>query len=356
MIPYDGKTSIGSTPNIALEIEDNNKLIYNILLLCDGKNDTSNIKNKLLNIGYKVSFDNVKSIIESISEYPYIMEDADIMKNTKLSNKQIERHSRNMNFISNFDAYGLNKYTYMEKIINSKVLVIGLGGVGSFIMLNLAALGVSDIIGVDYDIVELSNLNRQILYDENDIGKLKSQAAKERILNFNKDINFNSLNMKVENTEHVLNLIKEYNIDFVFCAADQPSIWIYKWINEACLLTNTPWIYGGNSEASSYFQTIIPFKSSCFQCRENNLYESSDEGKSKYESVLKHGYATQNNCLIATSGCLSSFMIMDFIRVITGFDTPKASNSLFHIDYRDYSISLIDIPHSIECKCYKNEK
>ncbi|PRY74223.1 HesA/MoeB/ThiF family protein [Alkalibacterium olivapovliticus] len=352
LVPYQDKLSIGSTPGIALEIEDPNQLVYKILIYCDGESTVEQIAEKIEKEYPEVTYSDVNDVINTVSSYPYIMEDHKLQRSSNLSNVQIERHSRNMNFLSNFDPDGTTKYDKMEAIINSKVLVIGLGGVGSSVILNLAALGVSKIVGVDFDKVDLSNLNRQLLYDEADVGSYKADSSKRRINQFNSEVDFETLNQKIESSRDVKELIVKYDIDFIFCAADQPSIWIYKWINQACIETLTPWIYGGNSEATSYFQTILPGETSCFQCREDNLIESSKEGTDKYFSVLNNGYATQNNCLAATSGCLTAFMIFDFIRVIADFDKPRGINKLFTIDYRDYTISHIEQEFNQHCSCH----
>lgn len=348
LIPYLDKLSIGSTENIALEIQDPNRLVYSILKECNGKNDIDEIYNKI-HKNFNINKKDILDILNQIAEYPYILEEGELEYDSNLSEIQKNRYSRNMNFLSNFDSTGQNKYKYMEELINKNVLVIGLGGVGSSIILSLAALGVSNIIGVDFDTVELSNLNRQLLYDESDIGKLKSEAAPNRIKKFNSLINFKTYNVYIDSTEKIEELIDKHNIDFIFCAADEPPIYIYTWINEACANKNIPWIFGGNNEASSYFQTIIPGETSCYNCNKLNLFENSFEGKEKYNEVLKYGYKTQNNCTSATSGCLTGFMILDFIRVFLKFEKPKAINKLFCIDYRNYSIFYEDRNISKNC-------
>ncbi|WP_173306448.1 ThiF family adenylyltransferase [Streptococcus sp. k-628] len=351
LIPYENKLSIGSTPGFALEISDDDHLVYNILKLCDGFHSEEDIAD-LLSVDFPtITIREVSEILSELENYPVVLEDFELTLNSELTPNQIERHSRTMNFLSNFDASGNHKIDYMKKIIDSNVLVIGLGGVGSSLVMNLSALGVGTIIGVDFDSVDLSNLNRQILYNESDIGKLKSECATNKISEFDSSIKFITYQLKVTSPADVEKLINDHEIDFVFCAADQPSIWIYKWINEACFKTGVAWLYGGNSEASSYFQTIIPEESSCFNCRELNLKMKSSEGFVKYNEVLKNGYATQNNCLAATSSCITSFMIFDFIRFITDIEKPRVLNKILTIDYRDYDISYESIETNQDCFC-----
>lgn len=244
LVPYMGKLSVGSTPNIALEIDDPDQLVYNILKLCTGSNTYDDIYVELKNNCryYNLSKEDVVNIIDTIASYPHILEDYNNTLNSDFSNAEIERHSRTMNFLSNFDSSGDHKVNYMKALTNSNVLIIGLGGVGSSLVLSLSALGVKHIVGIDFDKVELSNLNRQLLYSETDIGKLKSEAATKIINNFDKSIDFKTYQLQISSSREVEELILENNIDFVFCAADHPPIRIYKWVNTACLNTKTPWI------------------------------------------------------------------------------------------------------------------
>jgi len=92
----------------------------------------------------------------------------------KLSREQLERYSRNVSL----EKVGVEG---QEKLANSKVLVVGLGGLGSPAVLYLAAAGIGTIGIMDSDCVELSNLQRQILHDTNDIDLEKTRSAKEKI-------------------------------------------------------------------------------------------------------------------------------------------------------------------------------
>ncbi|WP_102273685.1 HesA/MoeB/ThiF family protein [Cytobacillus massiliigabonensis] len=352
MVPFGQKLSIGTTPNTAIEIEDPDRLIYSVLSKCNGETTVEEIHNNIIEDFPSISIDDVKDIIKQVADMPYIMEDAELANHSNLNEYYRERHSRNINFLSNFDPKGTQKYEYMEKIINTTVILIGLGGVGSSILYNLASLGVKKVIGIDYDTVDLSNLNRQILYREKHIGMNKTDAASETIREFNSDVEFIPEYRKLSGYEDILNIIKTHNADFVICAADKPPLWIYRWTNQACLETNTPWIYGGNSETTSYFQTIIPFESACYQCKEKYIYANFPEAVEKYESILEGGYDAQNNCLTASSNVLGSFVIFDFIRTRTGIEKPLSINKLTYFDYKTYKIDSESVPIMETCSCH----
>lgn len=125
-------------------------------------------------------------------------------------------------------------------LAQKRVLIIGVGGVGQHISTYLVTNGVINLTIVDYDKVELSNLNRQILLTENDIGKSKVEVVKDALLARNKDSNITSINLKVDRN-NILNLISDY--DLVIDAVDN---WNSKLvISMGCKKNNIPLLHIG---------------------------------------------------------------------------------------------------------------
>ena len=121
-----------------------------------------------------------------------------------LIKKDLDRYSKQI-ILKKFGIIG------QKKVISSKVLIIGMGGLGCPLALYLAGLGVGKIGIVDNDKIELSNLNRQIIYNSNDIGKYKVDIAKKRIKNINKNIFIKSYKLRLNNS-NILNIIKDFDI------------------------------------------------------------------------------------------------------------------------------------------------
>ena len=121
-----------------------------------------------------------------------------------LIKKDLDRYSKQI-ILKKFGIIG------QKKVISSKVLIIGMGGLGCPLALYLAGLGVGKIGIVDNDKIELSNLNRQIIYDYNDVGKYKVDVAKKRIKNINKNIFIKSYKLRL-NKSNILNIIKDFDI------------------------------------------------------------------------------------------------------------------------------------------------
>jgi len=130
-----------------------------------------------------------------------------------------------------------------QKLFKAKVLVIGAGGLGCPILQYLAAAGIGTLGIVDHDVVELSNLHRQILYTVADIGRLKADCAAERLSQFNPDIEIIAYPLQLNNQNAPLILSK---YDLVIDGSDNfPTRYM---INDACVLLNIPLIYGALSE------------------------------------------------------------------------------------------------------------
>ena len=125
------------------------------------------------------------------------------------------------------------------KLLKSKVLVIGAGGLGAAILPYLAAAGVGEIGIVDDDVIEISNLHRQVIYKSSAVGKSKAEEAKLIISELNPQIKVNAIPEKLSG-KNAISLFEKY--DIIVDATD--NIFIKYLINDACLVANRPMVYG----------------------------------------------------------------------------------------------------------------
>lgn len=148
-----------------------------------------------------------------------------------------------------------------QKLLSSKVLVIGAGGLGSPALMYLAGAGVG-IIGIaDADEVDLSNLQRQVIHTTSDIGKAKAESARETINKMNPDIVVKTYKTYV-NSKNITSLISEY--DFVLdCTDNFDSKFL---INDYCVKAEKPFCHAGIVGFEGQLMTYIPHKSPCYRC------------------------------------------------------------------------------------------
>ena len=150
-----------------------------------------------------------------------------------LSKEEITRYSKQL-LLPEIGKSG------QEKLKNARVLVVGAGRLGCPVLQYLAAAGVGTICIVDFDVVDETNLQRQILYSTNDIGKSKAEIASGKISDLNPFIRVETVNRKLETT-NALNLISNYDI-IVDCSDNFETRYL---INDACVLLDKPFVYAG---------------------------------------------------------------------------------------------------------------
>ena len=170
-----------------------------------------------------------------------------------LSEEQIERYSRH---IILKDAGGAGQ----QKILESRVLIIGAGGLGAPAALYLAAAGVGTLGLVDYDKVELSNLQRQIIHFTPDINREKTISAREKINQLNPDVNVvcHNLRLSAQNAAYVIR-----NYDFIIDGTDNfPAKFL---INDVCVLEKKPFSHGGILRFEGQTMTYTP-QNACYRC------------------------------------------------------------------------------------------
>lgn len=148
-----------------------------------------------------------------------------------------------------------------QKISQAKVLVIGTGGLGSPVLLYLAAAGVGTLGVVDNDVVDLTNLQRQIIHFTPDVDREKTASAKEKINRLNPNVTVNVYNEYVD-SKNILGIIEDY--DFIVDGSDNFATKFL--INDACVLANKPFSHAGVLQFVGQTMTIIPGESTCYRC------------------------------------------------------------------------------------------
>ncbi|MFA5283558.1 MAG: HesA/MoeB/ThiF family protein [Bacilli bacterium] len=182
-----------------------------------------------------------------------------------LNDDQLKRYSRQISL----DEIGVDG---QKKLLSSKVLVIGAGGLGSPACFYLAAMGVGTIGIVDSDKVELSNLQRQIIHDMSSIDKLKVESAKEKIEKLNSDVKIFTYPIRLNN-RNVANIIEEY--DFIIDATDNFSSKFV--INDACVAMKKAFSHAGVAGFKGQMMTYVPEKGPCYRCVFANPPKNDDK-------------------------------------------------------------------------------
>lgn len=248
------------------------------------------------------------------------------MSETVFSKAELERYSRHL-IIPEFNLEG------QKRLKAARVLVVGAGGLGSPVLLYLAAAGVGTIGIVDFDVVEDHNLQRQVLYGSEDIGRPKAAAARERILSLNPHIEVEVHNQAL-NSQNALELIAQY--DIVADGTDNfPTRYL---VNDACVLLGKVNVY-----ASIYrFEGQV----SVF----NHLDSEGVRGpnyRDLYPAPPPPGMVpscAEGGVLGVLPGIIGSFQANEVIKVIAGIGEPL-SGRLFLFDALRFESRTLNITH-----------
>ncbi len=172
---------------------------------------------------------------------------------TPLTPGQVQRYSRHL-IMPNVGSVG------QRKLLDGKVLVIGAGGLGSPIALYLALAGVGTVGIVDFDVVDVSNLQRQILHTDADVGRRKVESAKESLLAHNPDLNV-QIHEEPINSENANEIISQY--DIIVNGADNFATRYL--VNDAAYLAGKPLVDGAILVFDGRATTYLPGKG-CYRC------------------------------------------------------------------------------------------
>ncbi|MCY3744181.1 MAG: molybdopterin-synthase adenylyltransferase MoeB [Candidatus Poribacteria bacterium] len=170
------------------------------------------------------------------------------------SNEQIERYSRHI-ILSEVGGMG------QTKLLESKVLLIGAGGLGSPVGVYLAAAGVGTLGIIDDDVVDLSNLQRQILHGTSDIGIPKTKSAEATIAEMNPDVKVIPYTERIT-SENAFQILEQY--DLVVDGCDNlPTRYL---INDACVMLGKPIVHGSIFQFEGQVTVFYPGKGPCYRC------------------------------------------------------------------------------------------
>jgi len=245
------------------------------------------------------------------------------------SKDELARYSRHI-ILPEFGEEG------QAKLKNAKVLIIGAGGLGSPLLLYLTAAGVGTIGIVDFDNIELSNLQRQLLFTEDDVGKSKAQAAYNRLKSLNSNIEFKLYEEKLT-ADNALEILKDY--DVIADGTDNfPTRYL---VNDACVMLDKPNVYG----------SIYRFEG---QVSVFNYVNNEGDRGPNYRDLFPEPPPPEMvpNCaeggvLGVLAGIIGSMQASEVIKVITGIGSTL-SGRLFIIDTLSFETRTVKLRKAAE--------
>lgn len=243
-----------------------------------------------------------------------------IEANKYISESYKTRYERNELFASNFF-----KNKSFKLLSNKTILFVGVGGIASIIIDQLISVGIKYYSIIDFDIVDSSNLNRQFVYSEEDIGKYKVDQFKKYILSKNKNALVNVYNIKINSSNQIETIISKDKIDFIINSADMPPCYLQKYIIECSIKSKVPCIFGGVGINEGSYGPLL-----------DNKWSKINELK-KINSILEkiNYYFPCKSSFGITNSLVSNFMAWDIIMYLMNEKKlVRSLNEVINIDFR----------------------
>ncbi|WP_273805043.1 HesA/MoeB/ThiF family protein [Providencia rettgeri] len=247
-----------------------------------------------------------------------------------LSDQEFMRYSRQL-LLEDVSPEG------QQKLKNSKVLIVGLGGLGSPASLYLASAGVGELWLADHDDLHVSNLQRQVLYDTDDIEQSKAQLAAKRLRQLNPFVKTRAIVQKLE-VETLIPLAEQ--ADLVLDCCDNMAT--RHAVNAACVITNTPLVSGSAVGFGGQLMVLEPpFSSGCYAC----LYPDQDE--------------PERNCRTAgvlgpVVGVIGTLQALEALKLLVGLPS-SLSGKLRLFDGKQQQWNTLQLTPSLQCPVCREE-
>ncbi len=222
-----------------------------------------------------------------------------------MNDDQLLRYSRQI-MLPDVDIAG------QDKLLASRVLIVGLGGLGSPVAMYLAAAGVGHLVLADFDEVDLTNLQRQIAHTQADIGRPKVESARDSLLALNPDIDITTLNQPLQGEA----LVEQVRLaDAVVDCTDNFAIRFA--LNEACVASRTPLISGAaiRMDGQVAVYDVRDPDSPCYRC----LYQEGDEASLT---------CSESGVIAPLVGVIGATQALETLKILIGFGKPLVGRLL----------------------------
>jgi len=290
-----------------------------------------------------LKFDLEESVLEKVIN-TLKMHGLIIQENEKPHAAQDALYDRQVRFFRSFETQNISGEQLNSALQNRTVLIVGLGGYGSWTALLCSRIGIKNIVGIDFDIVEITNLHRQVLYDRTDLGQLKIKACEKKIRECDPDINFTGHSLKVNVPENLFEIMK--GVDFVF----NPFSYLSKYkaiqhiagiVASAAITMKKPCLTFGGSWIGPL---TIPENTPCYFCATRQLEgQSGLDPDDRNPHIQKRAFAPP----IATCCSLAVF---EASRYLSGCDKPQTLEGIMQLDVLSFSNSrFLPITRNKEC-------
>jgi molybdopterin-synthase adenylyltransferase len=270
----------------------------------------------------------------------------DAADDARVTDRERARYDRQLRYFSDVGEAAVRPSEYQRRLRDARVLMLGVGGLGSWASYALACCGVGGLVLLDHDRVEESNFNRQVLYRERDVGRLKAEAAAEALAEFDSSCALEPVVRRLESAGDAREAV--HGMDFVVSSADWPAHDIERWVNAACFAAGIPFISMSHSPPIARIGPLyVPGTTGCFECQEATYRE----GFPLYDELVdqRRGRASQAATLGPVCAFVGGQVAFETLNAVTGLCPPASLGTAIVYDLRTMSVTRERVPRVAGC-------
>src|SRR4051812_35999933 len=260
--------------------------------------------------------------------------------------RTLARHDRQLRYFSEVGGPATAPSEYQRRLGEARVVMLGAGGLGSWASYALACCGIGRLVLVDHDRVEESNFNRQILYRERDVGRVKVEAAAEALRAFTSACELTPIARRLDGVDAIAEVID--GADFVVNAADWPAHDIERWTNAACFAAGLPFITMSHAPPVARVGPMyVPGQTGCYACQE----ESYRATHPLYDELVEQhrGRPSPAPTLGPVCAFIGGQIALEVLHQVTGLLPPATVGAAHIYDLRTMAVTREAVPKLPRC-------
>lgn len=284
----------------------------------------------------------VRSALATLNDWGALEDAAD---DDRIRPEVLDRFDRQLRYFSDVSPER-SPSECQERLEKATVAVLGVGGLGGWSAMSLACCGVGKMILVDFDHVERANLNRQVLYGEADVGRLKIDAAAERLSSLDSKLSIETHSTRLEGATEIRSIIAETQV--VIDAVDWPAHHIEHWVNKACFDARVPFISMSHSPPNARVGPFyLPGSTGCYACQEIAYKRRYP----LYDLMVEQMSASPSPGAVVGPACahIGGHVGLDLLHYLTGIARPSTLGTAYIYDLRTMSYRQETIHKEPDC-------
>ena len=264
-----------------------------------------------------------------------------------LSAPTAERFDRQLVYLAELAEPGESADALQATLADARIAIIGCGGLGSWVACGLSEIGVGSLVLIDDDRVELSNLNRQILFSEQQLGELKVDAAADSLRAHNSSVAIETVVTRIEGPDD-LRAVLDSDVALVVCTGDWPPHDLGRWVNSVCAELGIAWIGAGQFPPRLRVgPLVVPGVSACLECLEADARRTHP----LYDEIATYRdrRPRPDPSVGPVSAVIGSLIASEAMHLLVGSGSPASLGHTLLLDLRSMRMDRVEVRPDPEC-------